>query len=135
MAMFFSPEWVSEVDDAVQASTSVGEAARGKRFVFQQVATGSPVGDVSYHLVVTDGAVRAVAGAAAEPTVTITGPWDVHVRINKGEISPPVALLSGKGRVSGDRMKLMTERNLLSAVHECTIAVPVAYEPTPAGPV
>jgi putative sterol carrier protein len=134
MAMFFSPEWVEEVDSAVNESTSVREAAQGRRFVFQQVATGSPLGEVSYHLVVSDGTVRAVAGAASDPTVTITGPWDVHVRINKGELSPPVALLSGKGRVSGDRMKLMTERNLLSVVHDCTIAVQVAYEPTPASP-
>ena len=127
MAKFFTPEWVAAVDTALQQSPAVTAAADGKAFVFAQVATGGPDGDSAYHLVVGDGPVRAVAGRAENPSVAITGPWDVHVKINRGELSPPVALLSGKGRVRGERMKLMTERALLSAVHDSTIAVPVEY--------
>jgi putative sterol carrier protein len=127
VARFFTPEWVTAVDTALQEADEVRSAARGKSFVFEQVATDAPDGEVAYHLVVTDGTVRAVADRAETPTVVITGPWGVHVKINKGELSPPVALLSGKGRVRGDRMKLMTERTLLSAIHDCTVAVPVEY--------
>lgn len=127
MPKFFSPDWVVAVDAALQASPEVSAAAAGKSFVFEQVATGAPNGELAYHLVVTDGAVRAVAGRFDAPTVSITGPWEVHMKINKGELSPPVALLSGKGRARGDRMKLMTERTLLAAVQSSVMSAPVEY--------
>jgi putative sterol carrier protein len=127
MPKFFSPDWVAAVDAAIQASPEVAAAAAGKSFVFEQVATGGPEGELAYHLVVADGAVRAVPGRSEAPTVAITGPWEVHVKINKGELSPPVALLSGKGRARGDRMKLMTERTLLAAVQSSIMSAPVEY--------
>lgn len=127
MARFFTPEWVAALDAVLQEAEDVRAAADGKSFVFEQVAPDAPGGEAAYHLVVGDGTVHAVAGRADAPTVSITGPWDVHVRINKGELSPPVALLSGKGRVRGERMKLITERTLLAAVHDRTAAVPVEY--------
>ncbi|WP_433499871.1 SCP2 sterol-binding domain-containing protein [Sphaerimonospora sp. CA-214678] len=127
MALFFSKEWVAEVDAAIQASEEVARAAVGKNIVFEQTATDSPHGEAAYHIVIADGAVRAVSGRAENPTISITGPWDVHVSINKGEISPPVALLTGKGKLSGDRMKLISERNLFATIHAGTIAVRTEY--------
>lgn len=127
MAKFFSPDWVEAVDAALQDSDDVRAAADGKTFVFEQIATGVPEGEIAYRLVVADGVVRAIAGRCEDPTVAITGPWEVHVKINKGELSPPVALLSGKGRVRGERLKLMTERNLLAAIQDRIRAVPVEY--------
>lgn len=127
MALFFSEEWVRQVDAAIQASQEVAKAAAGKNIVFEQVATDAPGGEMAYHIVIADGAVRAVPGRAEKPTVTITGPWDVHVSINKGEISPPVALLTGKGKLSGDRMKLMSERNLFATIHASTSSVVGEY--------
>lgn len=127
MALFFSKEWVAEVDAAIQASEEVAKAAAGKNIILEQVATDSPHGEVAYHIVIADGTVRAVPGRADAPTISITGPWDVHVSINKGELSPPVALLTGKGKLSGDRMKLMTERNLFATIQASTNAVQGEY--------
>lgn len=127
MARFFSPDWVVAVDAALQDSDEVRAAAGSKSFVFEQVATGTPQGELAYHLVIADGTVRAVPGRCEDPTVAITGPWEVHVKINKGELSPPVALLSGKGRVRGERMKLVAERTLLAAVQDRIRGVAVEY--------
>jgi putative sterol carrier protein len=127
MARFFSPEWVAGVDTAVKASPQVAAAAKGKRLVFEQVAADHPDGDVAYHVIVDDGAVHAVTGRADTPTVSITGPWETYIRINKGEISPPIALMSGKARVKGERMLLIRQQALFSAIHQATMAAPVYY--------
>jgi putative sterol carrier protein len=127
MATFFSPEWVADVDAAVQASADVAAAAKGKKLVFEQAVTDHPDGPVAYHLIVDDGTVRAVMGAADAPTVSIQGPWETYIRINKGEISPPIALLSGKSRVTGERLLLIRQQALFSAIHQVTVAVPADY--------
>lgn len=127
MATFFSPAWVAGVDAAVRASTEVATAAKGKSLVFEQVATGHPDGEVAYHLIIDDGTVRAVTGRAEAPTVSITGPWETYLRINKGELAPPIALMSGKARVKGERLLLIRQQALFSAIHQATIAAPVDY--------
>lgn len=127
MASFFSPQWVSEVDAAVKAAPEVCAAAAGKQLVLEQVASDSPAGEVAYHLVVDNGTVSALPGQSDNPTVSITGPWQIYVRINKGEISPPVALLSGKARVTGQRGVLLKEQKLFAAIDRATRSVPVEY--------
>ncbi len=127
MATFFSAEWIAGVDAAVQASPEVAAAAQGKNLVFEQVAVGHPDGEVAYHLIVDDGTVHAVTGRAEAPTVSITGPWETYIRINKGEISPPIALMSGKARVKGERLLLIRQQALFSAIHQATMAAPVDY--------
>jgi putative sterol carrier protein len=127
MATFFSSEWVADVDAALKASTQVAATAKGKSLVFEQVAVDHPDGEVAYHLIVDDGTVHAVTGRADAPTVSITGPWETYIRINKGEISPPIALMSGKARVKGERLLLIRQQALFSAIHQATIAAPVDY--------
>lgn len=127
MAKFFSPQWLAEVDAAVKASPEVTAAAAGRRLVLEQVAPDGPDGEVAYHVVVDDGTVDVVPGPASEATVSISGPWQTYVRINQGEISPPVALLSGRARVTGDRGVLMREQALFSAIDQATKSAPVSY--------
>lgn len=128
MPTFFSPDWIAAVDAAVGAVPEVAAAAAGKHLVLEQVALDSPQGELAYHVIVDDGTVRAVAGRApGEPTVSISGPWQTYIRINRGEISPPVALLSGDSRVTGDRSILLREQHLFAAIHRATQSAPVEY--------
>lgn len=127
MSKFFSPEWFADVDAAVKASPDVAAAAAGKRLVLEQIAPDGPEGEVAYHIVVADGTVDVVPGRADEPTVSISGPWETYIRINKGEISAPIALLSGKAWVTGKRTLLVREQALFSAIDKATKSAPVDY--------
>jgi putative sterol carrier protein len=75
----------------------------------QQVVTGAPGGDVTYHVVIEDG--RTVAQALGEDPegaeVTLIATYDDSVRILLGELDASAAFMQGRVKVTGNMAKVM----------------------------
>jgi hypothetical protein len=105
MVRYLSAAWL----DAAVAAFERHHARPGgdlDAVVIEQVVTGTPDGDVTYHLRLgTDGA-RFGRGSAADATVVFTEDYDTAAAINRGELSAQGAFMSGRIRVRGDLSRL-----------------------------
>ena len=74
----------------------------------QYVVTGGPDGDIHYYWVLVDGKLQdARLGDLEAPDFTLTIPYEDSVKIQKGELDPNVAFMTGKMKVSGNAGKLL----------------------------
>jgi len=118
VASFLSGAWFEELE---AASPSAGGA-----LVLQHVVTGSPDGDVCYHLLVGDGQARIVRGRAVHPHVTFTEDYATAAGIASGRLSAPAALLAGRIRVAGDMAQLISRQGDLAVADPVPSAVRAA---------
>lgn len=128
MARYLSDEWLAALDEAAQQSRALRTATAGVHLVIQHVVTGTPDGDVSYHVVIDDGAVRFRPGVADEPTVTFRQDHATAVAVAKGELSAQAAFLNGTMAVRGDLTTLATHGDALTGVDGALDAVRAATE-------
>jgi len=98
--------------------------------------TGAEPG--TYHLRIAKGDCTFHLGAAVDPTLTITTPSDVWLKISRGELNAQEALMQGLYQVQGD-FSLLTRMGTLFKTPESTPAGVSAYaaprEQRPAGPI
>lgn len=106
MPRFLSPDWIDEVGAAARSRT-LAAAGDDVRLVVQQVVTGTPDGEVRYHVVVDGGRVDVQPGDAEAPDVTFTQDWQTAVAMSTAELPAQHAFASGKLRVDGDVQALV----------------------------
>ena len=64
--------------------------------------TGGPDGDATFHRVLEDGRLTAVAGGSIDgPDVTLTMSWDDAAAMQQGTLDPSVAFMQGRLKVAG----------------------------------
>lgn len=86
--------------------------------VVQQVVTGGPDGDVTYHVHLDRGAVHVRPGPADDPAVTFIQSWETAGAIARGELSAQGAFMTGRIRVRGDLAQLVAHSELLANVDD-----------------
>ena len=71
MLTFLSDEWISALHDAASADQVLAEQTRDVALTIEQEVTGTPRGDVRYHLTFDHGSVAVVPGPAPVATVAV----------------------------------------------------------------
>ncbi|MEY2741574.1 MAG: hypothetical protein RL283_1676 [Actinomycetota bacterium] len=99
------------------------ELARTHRVTLSQTVTGTPHGDVRYHLTTRDGALVVAAGPASDPDVEFVQDWDTAVAVATGALGAQEAFISGRIRFSGDHQRLIDAAPLFAALDAAFDAV------------
>jgi len=106
-------------------------AAEGLAATIQFDMTGPEPG--VYHLRIADGECTFHAGPVAAPTLTITTPSDVWLRISNGELSGQEALMQGLYTAEGDLSLLLKMDSLFKPSDQVSFEAPSGQRP--AGPI
>jgi putative sterol carrier protein len=120
VARFLSEAWFGEV--AAAAAPADHEPA----LVLQQVVTGTPDGEVRYHVAISEGRAVVGRGQAARADATFTQSFDTASAVARGELAPEAALLAGRIAVAGDMTSLSQRRDGLAGIDALTRAVRAA---------
>jgi putative sterol carrier protein len=118
MVGYLSDAWMHELDTAAKASEALQRAAAGVRLTVQQVVTGGPDGDVTFHLDIADGNVSVAPGAAPDPDVTFTQDHETAVAIGRGDLSAQAAFMAGRLRVGGSVALLMEQQRAFAGIDD-----------------
>lgn len=118
MPRYLSDEWLDAAQRAFEADDVLAKAAADVVLTVQQIVTGGPDGDASYHVVVDHGSVRIAAGEASDATVTFIQSWDTAGAIARGELSAQGAFMTGLIRVRGDLPKLVEFGDVFGGVDD-----------------
>jgi putative sterol carrier protein len=118
MPRYLSPEWLDAAQRAVDAGTSLREAAAGEDFVVQHVVTGGSEGDVTYHVLAGKGGIRVCPGQAPDPTVVFTEDYATAAAIGRGELSAQAAFMAGRIRVHGDLGRLVEQSGAFDEIED-----------------
>ncbi len=114
MALFLSGEWLDALAKTLAASGPIGSP---KRLALGQIVTGSPMGDVSYTLVIGGGEPTTVVVGTATASVVIVEDHATALAIATGR--PAAELLaSANVKIRGDVAALLDAQELLAAVGE-----------------
>lgn len=106
MAAFLSPGWIEEMNDALGSSPALSLATREVTLSIQQVVRAGDM-DHCYVVRVDRGRVTVETGRTARADVTVTEDMETAVALARGEMSPQVAFMLGRIRVTGDMAALM----------------------------
>jgi hypothetical protein len=115
---YLTPEWLDAAQRAVEADATLADATKDVELTVQQVVTGGPDGDTTFHVVIDDGSVRVVKGEAGAATVTFVQNWETATAIGRGELSAQGAFMTGLIRIRGDLRKLIEHGNLFGGVDD-----------------
>jgi putative sterol carrier protein len=124
---FLSDEWAKTVQDALNANESFKGSIGSLGARVQQVVT-TPGGEKRYWFILEGGEAKLGTGdieGAAD--ATITQDYDTAVALSKNELTGPAAFMSGKLKVTGDLMKLMTLQGALTQMPAALKDIDVDY--------
>jgi putative sterol carrier protein len=117
---FLTPEWLSALEAAANASDAFRAAATLCSIVIRQRVVAEPAdgAGVEYALVVGDGALRTVWGPVAEADVTFVTSARTAEALNRGTTTAQHAFMAGELRLAGDPTKLTAAREALAALDD-----------------
>lgn len=114
---YLSADWVQAVSDAVATDTKLQQLALIHTVGLTQVVTGTPHGDVTYHLQVRDGVARLETGVATPEDVRFTEPYDTAVAVATGVLNAQEAFINGHIKFVGDHQKLIDAGDVFAALN------------------
>jgi putative sterol carrier protein len=123
---FLTEEWTSAAQAAMNADEGFVSAIGKHTARLQQVVT-APDGEKRYYVKLEDGKAEVAMGDVDNPDATITQDYDTAKGISTGELSAVAAYMSGKLRVQGDLMKLMTMQGVLTQLPNALKSLDVDY--------
>ena len=103
---------------AVHESASLQALAGDHVIGFTQVVTGTPHGDVTYHLQVGGGALSFGAGEASPEHVRFTESFDTAVAVATGTLNAQEAFIKGAVKFSGNHQLLIDAAELFAELNE-----------------
>ena len=115
VVQYLSDEWISAVAQEIATDATIKVAAVEHSVSISQLVTGTPFGDVSYHLVCRDGAVSFKKGAASSD-VLFTQTYATAVGVATGSINAADAFINGHVRFQGDHQRLIDAQPLFGAL-------------------
>lgn len=114
---YLSEDWAKEVNNRLQSSEAVLNAAKGQSVTIQQVVTDVPDrGEIKYYFKLTDGQPEVGIGEIDSPEATITQIYETAVAVAKGELNAQNAFMQGKLKITGNLMKLMQLQGFFQAL-------------------
>lgn len=116
MIRYLSLEWLRALSDAVGRNAHLAELATTHRIAVTQIVTDGPEGDVTYHLVVGDGAAAFGPGPAGDEDVRMEQDWETAVAVATGELNAQEAFLAGRVRLYGDQQLLLDSQPVFGAL-------------------
>jgi len=114
---YLSLDWIEAMGRAVAASDSLASVAGTCRIAVTQAVTGTPDGDVTYHLVVGDGSASFGPGPAPGEDVRLEQSWETARGVALGEINAQEVFIDGSLRITGDVQKLITNEAVFAALN------------------
>lgn len=129
-----SPEWITALDEAARASTTLQTVAGDLDLTVQQVVTdGDPAGgEVAWYVRLRRGLVEVRPGRIDEADVTFTQDRATARAIADGELSAQAAFMAGRLRTGGDLAQLLAHREALAALDDVFAEVRARTEPVAA---
>lgn len=125
---YLSEEWAKEVNNRLQASDAVKNAAKGQNITLQQVFTDVPdQGEVKAFFKLSDGNPELGLGETEGAEATITQNYETATAINKGELQGQAAFMQGKLKIQGNLMKVMQLQGFLQAAGDATKDLEIEY--------
>lgn len=125
---YLSEEWAKEVNNRLQASDAVKNAAKGQNITVQQVYTDLPGGgEVKLFLKITDGNPELALGETEGADATITQSYETAVAMNKGELQGQTAFMQGKLKIQGNLMKVMGLQGFQAAMGQAVQDLEIEY--------
>jgi len=112
-----SADWVHAVSDAVATNAELQKLASIHSVGLTQVVTGTPHGDVTYHLQVREGVARLETGVASPEDVRFTEPYDTAVAVATGVLNAQEAFIIGHIKFVGDHQKLIDAGDVFAALN------------------
>ena len=113
---YLSNEWINAVAEGIRQSSEIAAVARDNSVAVTQIITGTPRGDVTYHLDSRDGKISFASGAAATSDIAFTQDWQTAVSVATGKINAQEAFISGKIRFKGDHERVIATQPLFLAL-------------------
>ena len=113
---YLSQQWIDAVASGIKLSNEIAATARNNVVAVTQVVTGTPHGDVTYHLESRDGVVNFATGPALDSDIAFTQDWQTAVGVATGKINAQEAFISGKIRFKGDHEKVIATQPLFVAL-------------------
>ena len=123
---FLTDEWATAAQEALDADEAF-TAAIGKNEARLQQVVNTPEGEKKYAFVLADGRATVAMGEIENPDATITQDYPTAVAVSKNEMSGVAAYMSGKLRVAGNLMKLMTLQGVLTQLPNALKDMDVEY--------
>ena len=125
MAEFLSDEWIAAMNSAASGSDSLRRATAKVRLTIQQVVKQGQ--DERCYLVRVDhGKVTVESGRDPAADLTITEDAETAAAVARGEMTPQIAFMLGRIRVSGDMPALMATYEALADVDDAFAPVRAA---------
>lgn len=114
---YLGEEWAKEVNNRLQSSEAVLNAAKGQSVSIQQVVTDVPDrGETKYYFKLADGQPEVGLGEIEGPEATISQTYETAVAVAKGELNAQNAFMQGKLKITGNLMKLMQLQGFFQAL-------------------
>lgn len=120
---YLSAEWISAMSARVSADSTLSSLASQHTVGLTQVVTGTPFGNVTYHLQVRDGVVAFATGPAQFEDVRFTESYETAVGIATEQINAQEAFIKGLISFSGDHQKLIDAGDVFAALNPVFDAV------------
>ena len=112
-----SADWVQAVSNAVAANTELQQLASIHSVGLTQVVTGTPHGDVVYHLQVGNRVAVLASGESSPEDVRFTEPYDTAVAVATGVLNAQEAFINGHIKFVGDHQKLIDAGDVFAALN------------------
>ena len=114
---YLSADWVQAVSEAVTANTVLQQLSSIHSVGLTQVVTGTPHGDVVYHLQVGNGVAVLANGESSPEDVRFTEPYDTAVAVATGVLNAQEAFINGHIKFVGDHQKLIDAGDVFAALN------------------
>jgi SCP-2 sterol transfer family len=119
---YLSPDWIDAAGRAL-ADDRPGAALAGVTLTVEQVVTGGPDGDVTWHLAIADGKVALSPGPAPRADLRFATDYATASGVAAGEVGAQRAFVEGRLRVGGDLSLLIAHQRALAAVDDALAPV------------
>ena len=120
---YLSNEWINAVAEGIKLNNEIAVVARDNTISVTQTITGTPHGDVTYHLESRDGKITFASGPATVSDIAFTQDWATAVGVATGKINAQEAFISGKIRFKGDHERVIATQLLFLALDQVFSAV------------
>jgi hypothetical protein len=111
---YLGSQWLAAVAEAVASSERLQALAGDHEIGLTQVVTGTPHGDVTYHLQVDGGRAAIGTGPADPEHVRFTERWETAVAVATGAVNPQEPFLNGDIAFTGDHERLVRAGDLFA---------------------
>ncbi len=120
---YLSNEWINAVAEGIKLNDEIAAVASDNTISVTQIITGTPHGDVTYHLESRDGKITFASGPATVSDIAFTQDWATAVGVATGKINAQEAFISGKIHFKGDHERVIATQPLFLALDQVFSAV------------